>query len=531
MRRLILRMVLAFLLLAGMCHGKEELPKARALAIFKNGLAFVIRTADVALQDGWGEIAFVPKATLGCFWLFPSSPQAYVETARAGWRKQQAERECLTLAELLGINAGANVRLHLGSTQGASAIEGELLAACTVPKEAGKALPLVFMKTRSGSVVTLPLDHVRFIEWLGAYRSRIREEKTGKVLQVKLRNGGSGETVHMAYLTHGVSWLPCYWLDVKDAEKARIMLKATLLNDLEDFNDLDVDFVVGYPNFVFSRFTSPMNLEEDVEKFLSRLSVRTADAGAFANITTQAVSRDAYAMEGVDLGTGPDVESAGQGAEDLFFFSQKQVTLRRGERAEYTIFSTQVPYEHVFECSLNDMSGVDEWGNRSNRSNREQAAKPPVWHCLKLTNASSYPWTTGPALVMKGDAPLAQNQLNYLARGATGLLRLTYAPDIAVQQGENEASRRDDVVINRSRYTEVQVEGMVSLRNHKKEPVQMEVSKTLSGAVLSASDAAKTSRLTDEIRGINPQSLIRWNFALAPGESRKLAYKYKVYVN
>jgi hypothetical protein len=531
MRRLIPRVVLAVLLLAAICHGKEELPKARALAVFKNGLAFVIRTADVALQDDWGVIAFIPKTTLGCFWLFPSSPQAYVETTRAAWRKQQAERECLTLEELLKINAGANVRLHLGFNQGTGAIEGELLDAYADPKEAKKALPLVFIKTRNSSVVTLPLDQVRFVEWLGAFRSRIQEEKSSKALQIKIRNGGSGETVHMAYLTHGASWLPCYWLDVRDTEKARIMLKATLLNDLEDFKDLDVDFVVGYPNFVFSRFTSPMNLEEDVERFISRLSGRTADAGAFANITTQAVSRDAYAMDGSDLGAGPDVESNGQGAEDLFFFGQKHVTLGRGERAEYTIFSTQVPYEHIYECSLNDISGVDEWGNRSRQSDRQRVVKPPVWHCLKLTNTSSYPWTTGPALVMKGEAPLAQNQLNYLARGASGLLRLTYAPDIAVQQSEDEAGRRDDVLINRSRYTEVQVEGAVSLRNHKKEPVQMQVSKTLSGAVLSVSAAAKTSRLTDEIRGINPQSLIRWNFTLAPGESRMLAYKYKVYVN
>lgn len=534
MKRLILSGIVIFVFFAGLCQGREESSALRSLAVFKNGLGFVIRTAKLDLDDGWGEVGFVPNSTLGCLWLFPQTPQAYVESARVGWRKQQQERECLVLADLLQVNAGAKVRLHLLVGQPDLALEGELLAMPAPARGAEGVLPLVQLKTHGGSVITLPLEQVRFIEWPEDYKHRIAEEKANKVLQVKIRNGGGGESLHMAYLTRGVSWLPCYWLDVRDAEKARIMLKATLLNDLEDFQDLDVDFVVGYPNFVFSRIGSPMNLEEDVESFLSRLSGRAMDSGALANISTQALSRNAWQVDGSDqtsMETGPDIGSAGQSEEDLFFFSQKQVSLRKGERGEYTIFSTQVPYEHVYECSLNDISGIDEWGNRRQQGERERGSKLPVWHCLKLTNTSQYPWTTGPALVMKGDAPLAQNQLNYLARGAAGLLRLTYAPDIAVQQGEDETSRRDDVVINRSRYTEVQVQGTVSLRNHKDEPVKMEVSKILSGAVLSASDAAKISRLTDEIRGVNPQSLIRWDFTLAPGAARKLTYTYKIYVD
>jgi len=540
MQKTFFTLALCIFLLAGACHGDERSPQARSLAVFKNGLGFAIRTAEVNLQDGWGEIAFIPQAALGCFWLFPSSPQAYVEVARAGWRKRLEERECRALGELIRVNAGAKVRLHL--TGGQAAVEGEILAmaagagpgqrpASRQDEGDESVLPLLHLKTRGNGVITLPLDQVRFIEWPDAYNRRLAEEKASQVLQVKVRNGGSRETVHMAYLTRGVSWLPGYWIDVKEAEKARIMLKATLLNDLEDFKDLDVAFVVGYPSFVFSHLTSPMNLEESVENFLARLSGRPAAGEGFANVMTQSVGRSSFqAGDAIGMEAGADIESAGQGAEDLFFFNQKQVTLRKGERAEYTIFSNQVPYEHVYECSLNDISGVDEWGNRD-RSERNKTGKPPVWHCLKLTNTSQYPWTTGPALVLKGETPLAQNQLNYLARGATGLLRLTFAPDIAVQQGEDETGRRDDVLINRNRYTEVQVDGTVSLRNHKKEPVKVEVSKILSGAVLSASAAAKASRLTDEIRGVNPQSLIRWTFTLAAGETKKLSYTYKVYVN
>ena len=519
-------------LVAGIVPAGETPAKARSLAVFKNGLGFMIRTADLVLKDGWGEIAFVPKATLGSFWLFSSSPKSYVEIGRAGVRKAQTERECQGLAELLQINAGAKVRLLLSGLT--AAIEGELLSMSEKPEGAERTLPLIHVRTRGDSVMTLPLEQVRAIEWLGSYKRRISEERSDKILEVKVTGGAASESVGMAYLTRSVSWLPGYWLDIRDSDQARLILKATLLNDLEDIQDLDVDFVVGYPNFVFSRVLSPMSLEEDVDSFISTITRHTADAGAFANVTTQALRVTGnpadFIAESV-LEIGGDVGSPGQATEDLFFFSQKHVTLRQGERAEYTIFSGLVPYEHIFECSLNDMSGIDEWGNRRGQGDLDRGAKPPVWHCLRLSNTTQYPWTTGPAWVMKGNSPLAQNQLNYIAQGASGLLRLTAAPDISALQGEKETGRRDDITINRNTYTEVQVAGTISLKNHKKETVKMAVDKTVTGAVLLASDAAKTSRLTDEIRGINPRTQIRWQIALAPGESKKLTYQYKVYID
>ena len=129
----------------------------------------------------------------------------------------------------------------------------------------------------------------------------------------------------MAYLTRSVSWLPGYWLDIRDSGQARISLKATLLNDLEDFQDLDVAFVVGYPNFVFSRVLSPMSLEENVDSFISAISRRSADAGAFANVTTQAIRVTGNPADFGDesaLEMGGDVEALGQATEDLYFFSQ-----------------------------------------------------------------------------------------------------------------------------------------------------------------------------------------------------------------
>jgi hypothetical protein len=45
-------------------------------------------------------------------------------------------------------------------------------------------------------------------------------------------------------------------------------------------------------------------------------------------------------------------------------YSRKNVTLARGERATYNVFSETVNYEHIYEWNLEDQPRVDGFGIR-----------------------------------------------------------------------------------------------------------------------------------------------------------------------
>jgi len=45
-------------------------------------------------------------------------------------------------------------------------------------------------------------------------------------------------------------------------------MKATLINDAEDLENVDFFFVVGYPNFLYADVLSPMALQESITQFI-----------------------------------------------------------------------------------------------------------------------------------------------------------------------------------------------------------------------------------------------------------------------
>src|ERR1700722_2305399 len=48
-------------------------PKVKSLAAFKNGLAFVFKTAETPLKDGWARMDQLPPAALGSLWIGTTS--------------------------------------------------------------------------------------------------------------------------------------------------------------------------------------------------------------------------------------------------------------------------------------------------------------------------------------------------------------------------------------------------------------------------------------------------------------------------
>ena len=56
-----------------------------------------------------------------------------------------------------------------------------------------------------------------------------------------------------------------------------------------------------------------------------------------------------------------DLSSAPE--EDLFLYSRSGVTLAKGERASYNVFSGNIAYEHLYNWEVEDQPRVDAMGN------------------------------------------------------------------------------------------------------------------------------------------------------------------------
>jgi hypothetical protein len=78
-------------------------------------------------------------------------------------------------------------------------------------------------------------------------------------------------------------------------------------------------------------------------------------------------------------------------------------------------------------------------------------------------------------------------------------------------------------------YDAVIVEGVIKVRHNKKQPVSMVLKRRVAGAVSAVSDGGLAKRQGAGLEAVNPQTNIRWELTLPPGE-KELRYTYKTYV-
>jgi hypothetical protein len=553
-------------LLGPLAAYSDEAPDAElkisAVAAFKNGLAFVVKHGDVRLEDGAGRIAPIPNATLGSLWITPNDAGASLDEVVAYRYKVPMQQNLTALADVLMANAGKVVTVGYSQQKEYREYTGEIVglreeehsppdpvparpteysysaanAGAASPqrvapeflllKSDGKLLALYF---RAITQVTLPAD--------SALRSKREEER--KALRFKVRGASGHASLTMGYLENGLGWTPSYLVSLNDEKDAQITMQAVLVDDAEDLKAADVFFVVGVPNFAYAHIPSPMALQQTLLEFMQAANRRDTSGRADGRYSNAIMGQMAVNAVSDEMSPSPSFATAfeeltGAPEEDLFLYTRSAVTLARGERATYNVFSDSVTCEHIYQWEVQDQPRVDGFGNVQNNQNSgtpDSVEKNNIWHALRVKNTTKFPWTSAPAMVISGTKPVSQDTLPYTPKGAVSSLKLTIATDLRASHEEQEVDRQRNVERRRGyTYDQVTVEGTLKIKNYKGKDVRLSIEKTLRGSVESQTDNGKAEKLGEAISVDNPMSRMTWEITLKAGEERKITYKYKVWL-
>lgn len=544
-------MALAVCSFSPAANESSTITKTKSIAAFKNGLGFFLREGEAVLKDGWAISEVVPAAALGTYWVGSPKSGVSIERLIATQDEETLTVPAITVQEMLKSNVGKKVKIT-GSD--GKVIEGKIIS---VPDDrkpdperptypvTTTLLPysnasLVLIETQTGTAA-IEKNRIGQIEFEGTANTDFASKEVVKRFRFKVSGAKDKAPITIGYLQKGVSWSPAYLVELLDDKNARITMQGLLINDVEDIDGAEVYFVVGYPNFMFADTQSPLTLTQSIADFVQGIggsrssdSIHSQSVTAYAGRTLDysAIVQGAAGPAGPSFGYSAGKETPGAQEEDLFLYHMKDVSLKKGERAYYTVFTADVPYEHVYEWNVPDTSNVQSSGYVSNsQQNDQKPVGEQVWHKLKLTNTSKFPWTTAPGMAMSNGQPLAQDTLSYTSKGAKGDLRLTVATDISVKKSESEKSREDKTSeMYGYRYSKVTSDGKLTIKNYKSKPVTVTVKKTLTGEVVSTDAGGKAEKTSEEIKAVNPTSIITWEVPLKAGEEKILDYTYFTYV-
>jgi hypothetical protein len=520
-------LILALVALAG---AQDEM-RATSVAVFKNGLGFVVKQGTVKTAQGTAVIEPVPAATLGTLWVAPAQAGMAIEEVLAQ-RGKGKERAPVSVEEFIHLNAGKKATISSGGKEWTGTIlgtaekpEGEEGDDNNVYPRTPRMVPTaVLLQTESG-VVALQAGNIQAVS-VGGAKTTVADQGTAS-LRLRLKGAGESAKLTMGYLEKGLGWSPAYVVSLKDEKTAQLTMQAVVVNDVEELKNTDLFFVVGYPNFAFAEVPSPMTLQQTLAQYIGSLNRGGSDygsAGRLSNAMRQAAAP--YSGEADSAGYVATVSDlSGAPEEDLFLYRQPSVTLAKGQRAQYNVFSATVPIAHVYTWDIGDTARTSQY------EQPKPATEPQVWHTLRMTNSSDFPWTTAPAMVISGERPLAQDMLAYTPKAGRGELKITAATDIQAQAQELEQARQINAAKwAGSSYDAVTVDGTLTVKNFKSKEAKLIVKKSVTGEMLSASDEGKTEKVAEAVASANPNSRVTWEIPLKAGEERKITYRYKILV-
>jgi hypothetical protein len=230
--------------------------------------------------------------------------------------------------------------------------------------------------------------------------------------------------------------------------------------------------------------------------------------------------------------------------EDLYLFTVRHVSLKKGERMTLPVAEYSLSYKDVYALELPFAPPAELSSYYNTEQQREMARlfnAPKVVHKIRLTNSSTQPLTTAPALLMSEGRVLAQGMMTYASAGSDVDLDLTTAVDIRVTRSDTETTRTPNAVRwQNESYGRVDLTGKISLCNYRREAVELEVTRHVLGNVDAADNRGAITKVSVfEDAGNNPSrgypewwrhfngmGRITWKVRLEPKKEVDLGYKW-----
>ncbi|HLA95574.1 MAG TPA: hypothetical protein VK612_07625 [Pyrinomonadaceae bacterium] len=401
----------------------------------------------------------------------------------------------------------------------------------------------ITLKTENG-ILLLPANSVGRIEILDS-QPNLSKPKSEKQIRLGIKTEGAKDgqkiILGVAALERGIRWIPAYRVEVKGdpIKEAKLELEANVINDLADLNNSEINFVVGVPHFLFQDTASPLSINTAFTGVSSNFRRDERSGNRYSNAISSQVMSD-VSMDGVDA--SPTVleeeKTTAFSAEQLFLYQTNQLNLKKGERATMRLFSLTVPCTEVFEWTINDVNDAharylnSNYSGQNQQINSLQDLTTKIWYALKLKNTTGMPWTTAPAISFREWKPLGQDLLKFTTIGGEEVLRVTPATEVVGTHTLEEKERvRQKLRWNGSDYDFdlVTVVGTIKLRNVKKQPVELVLTRNLVGEVTLASDGGKITKDGLNLQSVNSNSVVKWNVTVPNGE-KELKYTYNVFV-
>lgn len=344
----------------------------------------------------------------------------------------------------------------------------------------------------------------------------------------KIKGQRKSADIKLSYLQKGLSWLPNYGIEIVDSSHLSLDFGATILNDIVEINDGQVDLVIGVPTFEYSTVGDPLMTNYRVIDFLSALSKQPNTNGpSIRKVNPSSQRFSPYTVESYGSNQFPKFD--GSSMSDAYIYTLEDVTLAPKGRYTKRIMRTDIEYNSFYSVDIASNEALLGSSSRK-RDNNEGGRTNQVWRTISFNNTSGMPLTTGPVFFTspdaQGDVPISQSSLSYTAENLNAQVRMSVVPSIYVVDKEKEVSRED------LDYDElVTINSTIEVTNLSNKPVSMKINREILGKMLESNIHWLIKDSVTKLQSLNARNLVCWELEVSANGKATISYSYEIIVD
>jgi hypothetical protein len=478
--------------------------------LFKNGIA-VIRKSLKIPKAGEYFITEPPSCIHGTFWLERND---IIEVRLTQIEKQSYENlKDIQIKSIKDLQE-KNIQIQYKLGDEVEEIEGILLKDNTSNYLA--------VKSNQNEIVEIVYVNTKDIIKITVEKNNTFEQQQEHVLVFSYKNSEPIE-VDFLYLTQGLSWAPAYLVDISKKDKLILTQQATIKNELEDFERINLKLISGYPNIQFEYAKSLLSPDVSLSEFIRSINItpssrsRRSVLGNQIALNNASFDRDEYEFNSESLYPSDDIYVSEIGEKDLSFEDTILLELAKEKTS----------FKKVVEWVIPDYRNSDGQIKRDYIDSREQVA----WDSLLFANPFNYPLTTGPAEIVENGLFRGQSTIYWSNPGDEVLLRITKALSFKIRAFEKEEKDSREIINwGGNEYQKTNVIGELYFINRRKESIEAIIKKDFTGNIISTDEKPNLTLKEDGVITANPCNELRWKISLQSNEEKTLKYKYSVLV-
>ncbi|MEI7801449.1 MAG: hypothetical protein WCI97_02270, partial [Bacteroidota bacterium] len=492
--------------------------------IFKNGTYFIAKESKVN-----GDVAKFPVPTgplQSTYWIY-TTKENKINRIDVLTDTVKVSRKPASLTDYILANKGKKASITYTFGQGSTSKTAEGIIR-------DFSFNMLKLEDVAGHSVFINTSNILEFSLNDKENAKLTTDSTMRIAKVYFKQSVTDEPVLLSYMSSGIQWLPSYSIRLMDGGKMQLEMKALIENYSEGISDADVVLTVGKPQMLYGVTVDPIANDyftggsggytvNPVYNYGSYAQTTAAPTAMYDNsIVSEEKSLEGYAGDVNYL-----YNTEGEKTNDLYIYKLGKVSLPKNTKSSFSIFSSTLGYEDLYEVNINDY--VNFYSTQNIQKDNDNYFD--VYHSLRITNSTNFPFTTAPVFVQDEKLnPLAQDQIKYTPKGSKVKVQLSKAVDVQVKGDETELSRSDNLKkFNNAQYRKVTIKGTVHLENLQDKNIKLCVTKSIMGEITEVSDSGVITK-PGKFSGLNPNTSSEWNIELSGNQKKDITYTYDVWI-